>query len=71
MASQLKSYIVIDVAADGRTIRDTFLASHHAAAKRRAQFAAEGEMLVLWCEEQLVGRWRRSGRRSFEPIVAD
>jgi len=71
MASQLKSYIVIDVAADGRTVRDTFLASHHAAAKRRAQFAAEGETLVLWCEEQVIGRWRRCGRRSFEPIVAD
>lgn len=71
MASELKSYVVIDVTADGRTIRDTFQASHHAAAKRRAQFAAEGETLALWCDEQLVGRWRRCGRRSFEPIVTE
>ncbi len=62
----LKSYTAIDIAPDGQAQSDTFEAPHDTAAARRAQFAAEGELLQLWREARLVGAWRRTGARTFE-----
>jgi len=67
MPSKLKSYVAIDIADDGRANSDAFDAPHDTAAARRAQFAAEGVVLQLWREARLVGSWRRTGRRTFEP----
>ncbi|WP_296595065.1 hypothetical protein [Phenylobacterium sp.] len=71
MPRVLKSYVAIDVAADGRTIKETFTAPHDTAASRRALFAAEGVALSLWRGEQLIGRWRRSADRNFRPAPAE
>jgi hypothetical protein len=67
MSRELKSYVVVDVAADGRTTLDTFTAPHDSAACRRALSVAEGVVLALWRDKQLVGRWSRSGARGFRP----
>jgi len=64
---QIRQYVAIDIAHDGRALSDTFDAPHDTAAARRAQSAAEGVMLQLWREAQLIGTWRRTGPRSFEP----
>jgi len=71
MSRLLKSYVAIDVAADGRTTMDTFSAPHDTAASRRALFAAEGVVLSLWRGEHLIGRWRRSADRNFRRAPAD
>ncbi|WP_296595064.1 hypothetical protein [Phenylobacterium sp.] len=62
----LKSYTAIDIAPNGQAQSDTFEAPHDTAAARRAQFAAEGELLQLWRDARLVGSWRRIGPRTFE-----
>lgn len=62
-----KSYVAIDIAPDGQALSDRFDAPHDTAAARRAQFAAQGDLLQLWREARLVGAWRRTGPRSFEP----
>jgi hypothetical protein len=62
-----KSYVAIDIAPDGRALSDRFDAPHDTAAARRAQSAAQGELLQLWREARLVGAWRRTGPRTFEP----
>lgn len=67
MPLKLKSYVAIDIATDGQTLSDRFQAPHDTAAARRAQFAAEGVAVQLWCDAKLVGAWRRIGARSFEP----
>jgi hypothetical protein len=60
-----KTYVVVDLAANGAEVVETFLAPHDIAAVRRAQFAATGVAVELWRDTELVGRWVRSGRRSF------
>jgi len=67
MPSVPKSYVSIDMAADGRTILDTFTAPHDTAASRRVLFAAEGVAVSLWRDAQLIGRWRRDGH-GYRPI---
>ena len=67
MASKLNAYVAIDIAPDGHTLQDVFLAPHDTAAARRAQFAAEGVALQLWRDDRLIGAWRRVGARSFAP----
>ncbi len=62
-----RTFTAIDISESGRAVVDEFVAAHPAAAARRAQFAAEGVMLQLWSDGQLVGAWRRVGRRSFQP----
>lgn len=69
-SSPLKSYFAIDIGPDGRATGDSFDAPHHTAAARRAQFAAEGDLLQLWCGEDLVGAWKRTGPRTFESTAA-
>ena len=66
MSASLNQYVAIDIAKDGRAFSDTFDAPHDTAAARRAQSAAEGELIQLWREARLVGAWRRVGPRSFE-----
>lgn len=66
----LQSYVAVDIAPDGRARSDTFEAPHDTAATRRAQFAAEGVLLQLWRDARLIGAWRRTGPRSFEPAEA-
>jgi len=63
----LKSYVAIDIDPDGQAQSDHFEALHDTAAARRAQFAAEGVLLQLWRDARLIGAWRRTGPRSFEP----
>lgn len=71
MSSASKSYIAIDVAADGRAVLDTFTAPHDTAASRRTVAAAEGVAVSLWRDSQLIGRWRRSADRNFRPAPAE
>lgn len=66
-----KAYVAVDVAADGRMTLDTFRAPHDTAAKRRALSVAEGIVLALWREGELVGHWRRVGQGRFQPAPAD
>lgn len=70
MPSNLKSYVAIDIAGDGQALSDSFRAPHDTAAARRALFAAEGVAIQLWRDAQLIGAWRRTGRRTFmaEPL---
>ncbi len=62
-----QTFTAIDISESGQAVVDEFVAAHPSAAARRAQFAAEGVMVQLWANGQLVGAWRRVGRRSFEP----
>ncbi len=71
MSGNTESYVAIDVAADGRTVLDTFNAPHDTAASRRALSAAEGVAVSLWRGAQLVGRWRRSADRKFRRAPAE
>jgi len=66
-SNRLKSYVAIDIAQDGQALSDHFEAPHDTAAARRAQFAAQGVLLQLWRDSRLVGSWRRTGPRTFEP----
>lgn len=65
MSGKLNAYVAIDIAPDGQTLQDVFLAPHDTAAARRAQFAAVGDSLQLWRDDRLIGAWRRVGVRSF------
>lgn len=62
-------YVAIDIDAQGRSTVDQFRASSDTAAARKAQFAAEGVALELWCADEIVGRWVRSEKRSFAPVA--
>jgi len=62
-----KSYVAIDIAPDGRALSDRFDAPHDTAAARRAQLAAQGDLLQLWRDARLVGAWRRTDAQTFEP----
>ncbi len=63
-----KTYLAVDIGPMGRSLIDQFAASNDVAAARRAIFAAEGVVLELWREDQLLGRWLRVGKK-FTPVA--
>ncbi|TAJ69138.1 MAG: hypothetical protein EPO51_24195 [Phenylobacterium sp.] len=66
MSVEPNAYIAVDVAADGHATLDTFTAPDDIAARRRALRVAEGVVLALWRDGELLGHWRRE-ERGFTP----
>ena len=68
MPAGSKSYVAVDIDANGRSSIDQFTASNDMAVTRRAQFAAEGVALELWRGDQLLGRWVRLEKGTFAAV---